>query len=398
MKIRFTFAIFVAVALFGLASCNKNNGPNVVPENKVETGGLKITYTMTSETRALVTSTMKPTTTWSDNIKSLLLMFVDGSGIIRDSRILALPTAANNSPQTAVLTSVRAGNNYTVYLLANHDQPGSNITWTPAAVNGTGISSLLMSLATTPAATWTDKDANTEVGVTAYDESAEIFIATLTGVNVIQDVTTTHPSPLVLRRAVSLFRVRITPIANTNLTVDNTDVDFNNANASLRIRRAANAVTPTSVYTPATPVNTSMVYSKGFRNADPTTGYAPATGVMLDRASGQTHWKDAIIFPGGHDVTINSRFDIVVSGMAPIGYIPAPTFAGTASSPLTAPALVYWTGLVEKAVLANNIIEVNITLTSAGYPYVPPVVERGNIDFEIQLEPWGNINPTETDM
>ena len=398
MKIRFIFAIFMAVALFGFASCNKNNNnPNVLPDT-TEKGDLKITYslptTMASGTRALVTSTMKPTTTWAGNIKSLLMMFVDGAGIVKDSRILTPPTAANNSTQTAVLTSVIAGNNYTVYLLANYDQTGANTTWNAAAVNGSSISSLLMSLAATSAATWTDKDLTNEAVVTAYDESAEIFIATLTGVNVVQDVTTTHSTALVLKRAVSMFRVRIAPIADQNLTVDNTMVNFDNAGASLRIRRAATAVTPASVYTPATPVNTNMVYSKGFKNADPTTGYAPAGGVMLDRASDQTHWKDVMIFPGGHNLSHNSMFDIVVSGMAPAGYIPYGETTGIA-----APKLVYWTGLVEKAVLANDIIEVNINLRSAGYPFVPPVQERGNITFDnIQLEPWGNIDSVVTDM
>ena len=380
MKTRFVCAILM-IAVFGLASCNnsESNEPT-----SVEKGNLKFTYTLPQSLETKAASTMKPTTTWADNIKSLLMLFVDATGVIKDSRIITPPTATDNSQQSTVLTSVIAGNNYTIYLIANYDQTGADIAWIPTSVNGSSFSSLLMKLVATPAATWTDKSTTVEGSTTAYDEAAEIFIASLTGVNVVQDVTTTHSTPLVLKRAVSLFRARINP---TSL---NSSVNFGDANASLRIRRVANTVTPSSVYTPATPVNTSMTYSKGFLNADPTTGYT--TGFILDAGLGQTHWKDVRILPGGHDTKHSEMFDIVISGLAPSGYV---TLDGTT---LAAAQLVYWTGVVEKAVVANNILEITANLTGKGLPSVPGVEERGNIEFDLRLLEWGAIESVETNM
>ena len=65
---------------------------------------------------------------------------------------------------------------------------------------------------------------------------------------------------------------------------------------------------------------------------------------------------------------------------------------------LTAPALVAWSGAVQKGVTANNILEVNLTLNSRGKwlddpddPGIPEPGQYGDVTIDVNLADWGSI-------
>ena len=400
MKIKFKHAaILAAVALFTITSCNKNG--TVAPEG--EAGNLVVTFCIPetgdsdSATKAppYTASTAKPTTSWLNNIKSMTLLLVNRSdGKVIEARSITLPTTNDLAQQTRTFSNLIAGT-YDIYIVANHSQPGSAATWTAASAVGATISTLIMRLQTTPTATWTDKDPTNETATIAYNPAAEVFIAVLGAYNLQANQTNIITAPFVLKRVVSMFRVRLDPNTTANQTVN-----FNDAGASLRIRRphisatlASPAATPANIsYGPATVLGTDMVYSKGFSNTAPSAA-TYTNGATLIGTNGITHWKDVMIYPGGTTSSapadLPKMFDLVVSGLAPVGYVP-----GGTTTALTTPTLVYWSGVVERGeITANNILEINITLNTNGVPYVPPVSQRGNLDIKIDLLNWDNIVP-----
>ena len=380
MKFKFTYVI-LALAAFVFVSCNKNEGPAANGDG----GSLTINFALpqAAETKVAYTvSTSKPTTSWSQNIKSLTLFLTNSAGVIQYVHSVTIPTTNDMAQVTSeTFTGIPASTfpHYTAYLIANYDQAGVYTTWgaAPLATRGSNINTLLMSMATTPTGTWTDKAAS-EAATVAYNPAGEIFLATQTGVEVVANDTKTHSGVFALTRAVSMFRTRLNP------TTTNATVNFDNADASLRIRIASTGINPTGV----SAVNANhMIYSKGFSKVAPVAPYSPTTlASILDQPNGQTHWKDIMIYPGGHATASTSQFDIVVSGMAPVGYIPLNT-----TTPLTSATLVYWSGKVQADIAANGILEVNLTLNSKGTPIVPPVSQVGNLIINLNLQPWGNI-------
>ena len=380
MKMRFKATILaVTVAMFGLTSCEKNN------EEK-GAGSLEIAFDFGPETRAIA-STSKPTTSWAQNIKSLTLFLTNASGVVQSvHQITPLPTATGVATETRTFNNIAVGS-YSAYLVANYDQTATvdAAAWAgaPLATVGQNISTLLMKLVALPGADWVDKDATAEASTLAFRPAGEIFLAAQTGVSVVADVTTVHATPFVLTRAVSMFRVRINPE-----TIPNKTVDFDHTNANLRIRKVKTSTTMNSVYAPATVVGTNMIYSRGYSKVAPTTPYSPTTlASILDATVGQTHWKDVMVYPGGHATLSSSMFDIVIAGMAPVGYVPSDTNVAITGSA----RLVYWTAVVNKVIAANGILEVNVTLNSNGTTVITPPGQYGNITINAELAPWGNV-------
>ena len=387
MKIKFKFAaMLAAVALFSITSCNKT------PEAPVndETGILKVTLELpndvSDETRATA-STARPTTSWTGNIKSMMIMFANASGVVVDARDLPLSTATGIAQEIRTVNNIPTGT-YTVYIVANYDQINTagqtsistgTPAWTIGNVRGKNVSTLLLSLVTSTAFTAT----STEAGFTGYFSPAELFVASQGSITITADVTYTHPTVFALTRAVSMFRTRIT------LGSLNTNVDFANASADIRIRRIATSVTPAMTYAPGTKVSTQQVYNKGaFNTANPTTGYTNGTTML---ASGQKYWKDVLIYPGGHATTNSQMFEVVVGGMAPAGYIPIDQNMANLPA-LTAPAMVWWRGIVEQqAVGRNQILEVDLSVNSAGMDVPPPSTSTGNLIINVSLVNWAEI-------
>jgi hypothetical protein len=410
MKIKFKIAaMLAAVALFSITSCNKT--PEVVASDEV--GGLKINLelpTLSSDTKA-TPSTAKPVTSWAKSVKTMMILFVNPtSNLVTDARSLSPSTASNLTATEYTLTNIAAGP-YNVYVIANYDQAGFNYTtnpaWTIANVKGKDITAAVLGLNLASHSGYVATQ--TENGHLAFSSPAEVFVATQLGVTVVADVTTdirtTHP--FALTRLVSMFRTRI--ISTSTLTapsVGNDQVNFAHANADIRIRRVATQVnlqrpvpsaTPpvdNVLFTPLVPVATQLVYSKGaFNTTNPIAADYTNPLTMLNGSTPvYKAWKDVMIFPGGHATTNSRMFELVISGWAPTGYIPLDVTTGAPAAALGAPALVYWAGIVEqKAILRNQILEVDLVVNSAGYNNPPTPGSTGNLIISVSLVDWGNI-------
>ncbi|MFV0553603.1 MAG: hypothetical protein ACK5LR_02755 [Mangrovibacterium sp.] len=391
MKKSFILAVMAAVFTMPfLGSCSKDaetDGPNQ------EVGEVKVSFAFeqTAQTKASA-STMKPTTSWSNNIKDLMLLFTDASGVVTEARQLAPPATNDMAQHSETVTGVKAGA-YKMYLIANYNESniaraagtgvGTDNEWTEA-VKGKNISALTLELVNhTGFALVGTENTNTE----AYQSPAEIFMATAEA-TIVADASAN--AAFSLTRIVSLFRVRIDQSHNGN-----DEVDF--STGDIRIRNINTEYNP-STYE-AGLAKTNLIFADGgFSSVEPTSadGYFDAgTNGML--SGDYTLWGDYIIFPGGSAVVggeSEKKFNVVISGIAPTGYV-----AGDAGA-ITDPTgvRVYWSGQVTAEVAENSIIEVNLTLKTAGTVDIDEVSDYGNLDIEVDLIGWGNITSVSQDL
>ncbi len=376
------FSIILIAAMFvaSLSSCNNDKEPK--PNG--ETGTVKVSFEFDKSNLKSTVSTAKPTTDWKD-VKQLMILFVDeSSNAVKAARILTPPTTAVTTTHNEVLSNVPAGT-FKAYLIANYNESNINRTngggadWNEGSVVGQDITSLTLKMVEN-----SDFTAVTEeTGVVGYQSPSEIFMDQ-------DDVTITADADVTasfsLTRVVSLFRIRLDQSQNGNEVVDFTD-----ALADIRIRKVATTFNPKDGVE-ATVASTNLVYYKGaYNDADPSTGYT--SGSILDATSNLKLWADHVIFPGGSSTTGANKFDIVIGGVAPVGYVPL-----GATVALTTPTKVYWSGQVQKEVTANNILEVNCVLKQAGNTLVPPVGEYGNLEINVDIVGWGNISSTDIEL
>lgn len=343
-----------------------------------------------AKARALTPSTAMPATTWKDNIKDLMILFVE-DGIVKDARnILPVPDAGDMAVKTFTFTNIKAssaGKQYDVYVIANSQQAGINAekaaggSWNMNSCVGSDITDLLMKLVVN---TGFQPIGATEAGSTGYSEPEEIFVARQAGITVVADDNNDIKNRVFqLTRSISMMRVRIDQSKNGNNVVD-----FTGDNASFRVRRATTSTNPLSTIVRGG--EKDVLYTLGgFQTADPITGYAG--GVILNPSEHITLWKDIRMFPGGSATTGGKKFDIVLTGTAPAGYKPQ------GGSVLTAPGSVAWTGAVSTPVSPNYILEINLTLERAGIwidpenPDIPEVGAYGDLEGSVQLMPWAGI-------
>lgn len=400
MKNIFKATLCVLALSLGMFSCNTEDPGSDTGGGEGKEGQVVINlgFDKAPSTRASYpTSTAKPTTSWTDNIKDLHILFVStADNRVKAARELQLPQDGTTGTHNFVLQNIPAspaGAHYNVYVVAN-SATGNNIerTWEPAAAVGYEISTLLMKLQEKPLGEQPALPAeNPEKDSKGYEEPAEIFIGVLPNADILADQNNTL-STITLKRAVSMMRVRI----NQSLS-GNESVQFDVDEASFRIRRVGTSVNVLSTVGFASPKREQAVlYVKGkFNDADPEGGYS--TGTILDPTNKLTLWKDIRLLPGGSETESKEKFDIVLIGKAPAGYIPLSHTTG-----LTAPALVAWSGAVQKGVTANNILEVNLTLNSRGkwlddpdHPGIPEPGQYGDVTIDVNLADWGSIESTD---
>lgn len=401
MRNIFNFCL-LALSL-GTFSCSTESGPGDTgnPAGDGTSGQVTINlgFAKAPATQAAYPlSTAKPTTSWDQNIKDLHILFVSTlDQKVKAARELALQQSSTGGSLSFMLQNIPAspaGGAYDVYVVAN-SKTGANIerTWEPASVTGYDISSLLMklkeqALGEKPG----DPAKDPEKDSKGYIEPAEIFIGKSMGVTVAADVNNTIPA-IALSRAVGMMRVRINQSAGNNQNVK-FDVD----NASLRIRRTGTNINMLGTVGFASPKrDKAVLYVKGkFNTANPSApGYT--TGTILDPTNNITRWKDILTLPGGSATEGSKKFDIVLIGEAPAGYIPLGKTQG-----LAAPALVAWSGAVQEDIEANKILEVNLTLNSSGKwlddpnePGIPEPGQYGDVTIDVNLAEWGAIESTD---
>jgi len=228
----------------------------------------------------------------------------------------------------------------------------------------------------------------------AYAEPAEIFMGSVEGV-VIAAGTTATPSPITLKREVSLMRVRLNVKEGENGVDNENTVDFTQ-DASVMIYRLpdymgiqsgnAGGVSPAS-----TDTNVLALSGSVFSTANPTTGYS-AGGTIL--SGNFTMWRDIKVFPnnGGraNDGATTGTADpqrqyfIVVTGRGKAGHVLADGTVLAADTP------VYWSGVVKENFVPNVIREVNLTLRTGGTSdtVTQPVVYGGLTVTVSAPVPW----------
>lgn len=383
--------LVAALVAVGMAACSKDDKTvGCTDENSVGEVRVTLGFGKSTETKAIASSTAKPTTAWNKNIKDLMILFVE-DGRVKDARkIFSLPTAGDISSQIFTLTNIKAsasGKQYTVYVIANSQQAaikteigGNGKTWNENSCVGQPVTALLMKLVVNPEFA---PQGDAEAGAVGYSEPAEIFVGKTTNVVIADGNPATITASL--ERAVSMLRVRINQSLNGNDLVD-----FTGNSASFRIRRATTAVTPEIALSKGG--KTDVLYTKSpFLSTEPGSGYEG--GTILNPSEKITLWKDIRMLPGGSTSVSAEKFDIVLIGRAQEGYIPLGKTTG-----LTQPADVAWTAAVSTAIGRNEILEINLTLERAGAwlddpenPGIPDVGEYGNADVNVNLVPWGNI-------
>jgi hypothetical protein len=404
--------IISAIALtLGVVSCQKDNAVKGITDT--DTGSVKIHLGFAANNGGNVradytTSTAVPATDWNNNVKSMLFILTSSDGTIKVARNLSLINEAGHAQKEIVLNDVPAALGYIGYIIANYETattPGITPNFSTTSVLGQNITALMLSLVQNTGYTLsTDEAAATK----AYNTAGEVFIARATGIDV--DANVADPAVAAtfqLTRAVSMLRVRINKnfpftveIGGVNEQISNDMIEFtgaNAANAAVRLRMAGTNLKydgTTTAFTPRDAAATNVIYSVGGWLDNIPAGYVLAsdgsattqkTAVLDDD---QQVFKDMLILPGGA-ATGAGRFDIVVTGWAPAGYV----LQGSTEK-LTTGQLVHWSGTVNMAAKANNVLELNVELTSLGKGVVPDVTATGNLKVNVDLVPWGGIDTT----
>lgn len=386
----------IAIGILLFAACNKE-----VPGNKevTETGTLTATISFEGKTskegstlRAL--STAIPTVSWA-NVKQVQLFLYGTDGKVAFSRTVK-PTAAG---QKFTWSNVPVGS-YKLALLANVKSSTDNMTtlvdaasaeFTDANVIGkTFNSTLKIDLKETALpATMGPATHNWGLPTTGrkgYLAPSEVFTATKDITIAAGAVTTVPATDLVLKREIAMMRVRI----NKN------SMPAQPAGAAAKFNTAADFITvqrlpvglglPVGTFTggildAASDDKRVLVGATGastYKTTNPATGYNP--NVIID--SDHTLWNDIHVLPNASNaerttasltnasnlpVSLNGRkYFIIISTLVNKNYKYADgTIAQTDNSP------VYWYGTIDGVFSKNVIREVNMKLTTAGYPNIP---------------------------
>lgn len=404
------------LAAMAMSACSEHNE---LPSGEVPGGNskanfiVKLNFEGTSmeqggKTRA-AQSTAVPETSWS-NIRQVQILLYDASNIVRFSDVVT-PTTGNT---TFTYTDVPVGT-YTMVAIANAkssvdaintylDGGTIPVEWGMWNVRQKQAQNMVMKYKPGMFPTFCAADLSANV---AYTEPAEIFMGAVQGVTVSSDGPVT-PSPIALKREVSLMRIRLNvkdKEGNTNNENTANGVDFAQ-DASIMIYRlpdhlkvmAGNAggVSATSTATNILSISGGEV----FKTADPTSGYN-AGGKIL--SGNFTMWRDVVVFPNNGGRANNSattgtadkqrQYFIVVSGRGKSGHILGD---GTA---LPGDATVYWSGVVKENFVPNVIREVNLTLRTGGSATVPVTpTEFGGLEITVSAPTAWDSNIVNSDI
>lgn len=370
--------------MFSLISCSKSSADFVESNDGAGSVSIRLGFSKQHTTRAIPSSTAKPTTSWKKNINQLMALFVDNTGIVKAARVIAVPQENSTSAIQFILQNIPAGS-YDVFMIANYNDVNlDRLTigglWNEGNVVGKRMDALTLSLIANSSY---QPNTTTEAGMRGYKEAAEIFMDKKS-VRIIADQTESMPA-FQLSRSVSILRVRIDQSQNGN-----DGVDFLVPQSDIRVRKVATTFNPQGGLNTINPIN--VLYANGFfKDAEPSGNYT--AGKILDPANNITLWSDLLMFPGGSTLEGAKKFDIVIGGLAPIGYTPLGH-----DIPLANAQMVYWSGQIQAGIVANNILEVNCVLKQSGSVEVPEIGAYGNLDMTINIEDWGNVSSTDMEM
>lgn len=344
-------------------------------------------------------STAIPETSWK-NIKQLQFLIYDVSKRVVFSDVF--DPSSESGVITKTYTEIPVGNNYTIVAVANAKQstlpiqtflPGAagSVEWGKFNVRQKNASQMLLKHKPSSFPAYFSAP-----GKSAFAEPAEIFIGSISGVNVTAG-NTGSPAAISLKREVSLMRVRLN-VKDADAGVNNMNsakgVDFTK-DASVVIYRLPNEMKILAGNEGGvganSEVNHALVVSGTadmFKTSNPSTGYNPK--VIL--GGNFTMWRDIIVFPNDQRSTASNpgnadvarQYFIVVSGRGKIGHVLAD---GTT---LNAEKTVFWSGVIKEKFISNQIREVNITLQTGGSTVVPQnPLQYGGLNIKVNAPaPW----------
>lgn len=369
----------IPLVLLGLAACNKDD---VTPTDQGK-GNVKITFGFDQETgangpatAAVPVSDKKPTTSWAGNVKDLVILFAKTDGTIEDARRIDVPTATDiTTPQDVSLKNIPAGT-YNTVIIANSGQADNILSnWTPEGAKTKNLSNLLMNLVS--------ETMPQGITGTGYKEPAEIFYANQS-VTVQADKDNTVSTPFALKRAVSLIRVRLIPAGPNKDKIDFTTL----GKGAIFFRKVQTTMTAGNVLS-GRDENKGIYIGKSFLGTEPT-GY---TGTKNILGNGVTCYQDFLSFPGGSKDKGAEKFDIMIMGTTKDAtYVPTGHNPG---DPVAKDTPIYWSGSISEVAAANGILEVVITVQSAGEQTVPEVGSYGNLTIQVNVSEWGNVTQYE---
>jgi len=317
------------------------------------------------------------------------LFLYDETGTVKFS---AIEKPTSNS-MTFAYTNIPVGS-YTLVAVANAQSDTDNITtqtangiqsWTVDNVYDNAISDLLIKH---KAGSWSsvitgNADANSQVaGLTPYTEPSEIFMGSVSNIQITTNATAT--ATIDLKREVAMMRVRIDQTTYADVTKN---VDFTNAKAAVMIYNLPEQISIQAG-------NTGGVNANSIAN-----NVISATGAFSTTASGYldrnyTSWKEVVVFPnnGGRindnntSTEATKKYFMVICGIANAGHI----YAG--GSPAIAGTPVFWSGPINMAFAPNTIREVSMILKTGGKPTPPSeIIEYGDLDIIVSSPIiWGS--------
>jgi hypothetical protein len=397
MKRIFSTMAVAALLLAGVTSCAKDE--NGVTETG--TGTLEVHYALdqVAKGRAIADSPAKPSTAWTNMNNKLMLLLVDASNNVVDAKAVPLPAVPTGiTGNTQTLTELRAGT-WTAYIIGNHPT-----AWTAANVKGKSLTDLAMTIALPDNnAAYVASGMNSAVaGSTGWGEAPEVFVAKQTGVQILEGQSNdiTSSKPFTLARAVSQIRIRVDQDGENGLNAA-TKVKFDAGKAAFAVRRVMKTYNLSGIYgnvdgflptgqfpgTFAGGANTDVFFSnENMQFSNPATGYSDAN-TILNTAGSEDFWNDYLVWCGGGSASESAkRFDILLMGTAQPGYIPYGETTG-----VTAETKVYWSAQVDGKMGPNQILELKITLNTAGSRTPPEIGSYGDLKILVTPVAWGSI-------
>lgn len=409
-------SVFAAAALL-FTACGSDES---IDSNDTQTGTLTtaLSFEGVADKPKAAASNCIPVTSWS-NVKQVQVFVYDNTGKVIYTKVVQ-PTAGSHS---YTWTDVPAGTGYTVGVMANvksDTDPIDTKIGATSVVWNANVKNLIVNSALSidmkqkaafqgPYATYAGNASLPHKANKAYNSPSEIFTAYATSVNITQSGTTTL-GPLNLKREVAMMRVRIDQSQNGNDVV----ALKSNANASILIQRQTTGfefplgTNKGGIKTATASVNRIVEVAgvNTFKFADPTSpAYAVPGGGTPKIIDGNFKlWQDVIVFPNvtkaqqpgitpsTATVAADRQYFVLISGTAPVGYVPEGT-----TTALTVATPVYWYANVKGAFVENSIREVNLVLKSKGSVTPPDVpTEEGTLVVTLgDPEPWNSVIQSE---
>ncbi len=371
-----------------VASASSEEGELVAKISFEEATALRASGTETAGSTAI------PRTSWS-NIKQLqLFLYNSTDGTVAFSAIFDPSTSGD---KIFKWTNVPAGT-YELALVANVNAASDNIattidggsSWTTFDAYNVRAKKLNTGLYLDWKPSTFPSDHTFGSGDEPFAPTSEVFTAYRSNVAIVRGETTdlTTEGSLELEREISLMRVRIDKTDKAASAPALSTVTFNSTSSFIAVHNLpvgmgfklgtfAGGLLPNASLTKRILIASTGITT--FNESNPSSDDYDPTDIL---SGDYTLWKDILVWPNATkadglassaDAATDRKYFIVVAALAPANYVYAD------GSTTTVPKPVYWYGTINGVFSPNIIREVDLQLTSRGYPENPenPTSEGG---------------------